>query len=632
MSTFGSSVINKSGKKFAPKAPARRPAAPSSTQSSTRASVERQALSQTPQPPARRPSLAEPPAPTTSAAPDTLPASIFKATSDVPTSKESSTPIPTPTRKSQEPSSSAHVQLQPQEDLQPSHRQPSAHGPETASQKSVENVNELEHTTENNGVRAEEALAVNNNGPLGGVADAGQGAPAGIEAAIALSLPTRNPTHEEDIHTEPVAKRRRIEASPQQLPASIEAIATDSSAPISTTTDRSVTIPTTETNDPATQATEAQVSQDQPTGSTKKKKKRTAKTKGKQRLEDAAASIVADATRPSKRRKSSERPGRRRQTTPEDAEIVRITPSLVKMADLCKDLRTGKKSKRETELQGMDAKEIARKEEERRILREGGEITRPDSEAVPDMLDGDQAIAPQHGHLVPQTRLRNGVIEVDPDSLVLDRHAHAAQNAVEVEIHEENTLTRRVTSATWLKREKTESWNEEFTDRFYQGLRMFGTDFEMISKMFPGRTRRTIKLKFCKEEKLDREKIKETLLGPREPVDIVKFSEMTNIEYKDPQEFQRELDEDRRNLEEQQAKEREAHDDLMRQKDAEIAAEGAAVGGGGSSGKENEAQGVGIGTPAPAKGKRGRKSTGKTKPGRAKKVVGGAVEVLGTVD
>lgn len=462
---------------------------------------------------------------------------------------------------------------------------------------------------------------MSSNGRSGELGVTDQGAAPAIDSLVAPLSQIQPQIQEENLHAEPAAKRRRIDSDSHRRPsASIGEVIYENSNPI----------PTTETSDHATQGAEAEAPSTQPVGNTKKRKG--AKAKGKQRLEDAAAAIVADAMGPSKKRKSGGRPGRRRQLTPEGAETVRITPSLVKMADLCKDLRTGKKSKRETELQGMDQKELARKEEERRILREGGQLPTPAPvDDVPDRLAESDAQAPQHGHLVPQTRIRNGVIEVDPDSLVLDRHAHAAQNAVEVEIREENTLTRRITSGTWMKREKNESWNEGFTDRFYQGLRMFGTDFEMISKLFPGRTRRSIKLKFCKEEKLDKEKIKQTLLGPREPVDMVKFSEMTNTEYKDPKEFERELQEDRRNLEEQQAREREAHDELVRQKDAEVAAESAAAGGG-SSAKENEAQGVESSTVEPTKGKRGRKATGKTKPGRTKKIVGGAVEVLGAIE
>lgn len=463
---------------------------------------------------------------------------------------------------------------------------------------------------------------MSHGGAVGSVRDASGVATAGTDPVAAAFVQIRDLGQDHGLHIEPPAKRRRIDSdSLERQSAEIHETVTGSSIPV----------PTTEKDDHVTQAAEPEVVQSQATGT--KRKRKTAKARGKQRLEDAAAEIVADATRSSKKKRGGGRPGRRRQPTPENAEAVQIAPSLVKMADLCKDLRTGKKSKRETRLQEMDQKEVNRKEQQRRTLTEEGQSNPPEMvDELRDGVEGEKAQAQQNGHLVPQTRLRNGVIEVDPDSLVLDRHAHAAQNAVELEVLEEDTLTRRTTAGSWMKREKNESWNEEFTDKFYQGLRMFGTDFEMISKMFPGRTRRSIKLKFCKEEKNDKERIKETLLGPREPVDMVKFSEMTNTEYQDPEEFRRELEEDRRNLEEQQAREKEAHDDLVRQKEAEVAAESAAVGGE-SSAKENEVQGGETGATAAVPGKRGRKPAGKKKAGRGKqKVLGGVVEVLGTIE
>ena len=42
------------------------------------------------------------------------------------------------------------------------------------------------------------------------------------------------------------------------------------------------------------------------------------------------------------------------------------------------------------------------------------------------------------------------------------------------------------------------------TLRFYQALRMFGTDFTLISKVFPDRDRNDIKRKFKTEDKANR--------------------------------------------------------------------------------------------------------------------------------
>ncbi len=57
-----------------------------------------------------------------------------------------------------------------------------------------------------------------------------------------------------------------------------------------------------------------------------------------------------------------------------------------------------------------------------------------------------------------------------------------------------------VNSASFAKRiQAPGNWTDEETEKFYRLLGMFGTDFETISRLFPGKNRRAIKLKFNKE-------------------------------------------------------------------------------------------------------------------------------------
>lgn len=56
-------------------------------------------------------------------------------------------------------------------------------------------------------------------------------------------------------------------------------------------------------------------------------------------------------------------------------------------------------------------------------------------------------------------------------------------------------------------REKAERWLEEETEKFYRALQIFGTDFSVIERLIPGRSRKQIKNKFNKEEKVNPERI-----------------------------------------------------------------------------------------------------------------------------
>ncbi|CAN6467346.1 unnamed protein product [Victoria cruziana] len=54
---------------------------------------------------------------------------------------------------------------------------------------------------------------------------------------------------------------------------------------------------------------------------------------------------------------------------------------------------------------------------------------------------------------------------------------------------------------SYMKRTPSHRWSDADTELFYKALQQFGTDFEMIQKLFPGRTRHQVKLKYKKEER-----------------------------------------------------------------------------------------------------------------------------------
>jgi transcription factor TFIIIB component B'' len=229
-------------------------------------------------------------------------------------------------------------------------------------------------------------------------------------------------------------------------------------------------------------------------------------------------------------------------------------------------------------------------------------------------------------------RIVNGLIVLDDSSLQVDRHAEAANTGEPLEAVEENEYTRIVTSGTWLKREQNASWDEDSMKIFYDGLRMFGTDFEMISKMFPGRSRRQIKLKFRKEEKANPQLINEALTGEKVPMDLEEYQKQTGQVYEDPQAFHDELRREREEHEREQDRQQEEIQETQRQKRAEIAAAGNGDGAN-SSAKENGTQGASGGPAETAKGRRGRKGQGRKKrPLHALKGGGDEVVVLGSVE
>lgn len=72
---------------------------------------------------------------------------------------------------------------------------------------------------------------------------------------------------------------------------------------------------------------------------------------------------------------------------------------------------------------------------------------------------------------------------------------------------------KRITSASFKTTSNghTEKWTDEETNKFYEGLEIFGSDFSMIGILFPKRTRDQIKKKFNREEKSDGKRVTEAL-------------------------------------------------------------------------------------------------------------------------
>jgi len=143
--------------------------------------------------------------------------------------------------------------------------------------------------------------------------------------------------------------------------------------------------------------------------------------------------------------------------------------------------------------------------------------------------------------IAPQMRLVNGQLVLDEQSLQIDRRERDAVDDEPLEQVEESNLTRRVNNATWRNKERTERWDAEETNKFYGALSMFGTDFEMCSKMFPGRTRRQLKNKFTAEERRNPGRITQSLKR-KVSVNMDEYSFMAQCTFRPVEDVENELE------------------------------------------------------------------------------------------
>jgi transcription factor TFIIIB component B'' len=220
------------------------------------------------------------------------------------------------------------------------------------------------------------------------------------------------------------------------------------------------------------------------------------------------------------------------------------------MSDLTRDLRIGKKFSRHDELRERERKaRLKAKLEKDGDASEAGlddtqsptpapastneSTVQPKSDTPGNTSTPSAAAAPSG----PQFRIVDGQIVVDQSSLVMDRHARAAaaRGNQDMETIEENDFTRLITSSSFMNTSKLKGpniWTEPETELFYRGLRMFGTEFEMISKMFPGKQRRHIKLKYNREERHNPARINAAAFGEKTiKIDIDEYRAFTGAQY-----------------------------------------------------------------------------------------------------
>ncbi|CAI5755675.1 unnamed protein product [Candida verbasci] len=151
-----------------------------------------------------------------------------------------------------------------------------------------------------------------------------------------------------------------------------------------------------------------------------------------------------------------------------------------------------------------------------------------------DNLDQDE---PKYQHSALKLTLQNGKIGYSEESQIITKpRADASSRTYE----EENPYANPITSTTYSKRIHSERWQPEELIKFYQALSMFGTDFSLISQLFPYRTRKQVKSKFTLEEKKFPEVV-ELALKRKLPTDFEKYCKAVKKDLKSLEAFNEEL-------------------------------------------------------------------------------------------
>jgi hypothetical protein len=263
-------------------------------------------------------------------------------------------------------------------------------------------------------------------------------------------------------------------------------------------------------------------------------------------IEDIAEEVVQDAVGGKKRRRLS---------TPENAEEIEINPEEVSMGDLIEDNKVGRKSETEKRMRENWADIKQRRQEEIARRREAAGKGRHGRQTFGNP---DEVAEDVH---VPQQIIVNGQIVVAAESREVAFGAGVEQAVVEdadVALDDDRIYkyVNQGTVGKYAGLRGATRWNDENTELFYKGLRWFGTDFGMVSSLFPSLDRRKVKLKYMVELRTNGERVKECLAA-KEPVNMEEYVELTEQVFVDPAELQAELDAEEKRLREEDKRKRE---------------------------------------------------------------------------
>jgi len=274
---------------------------------------------------------------------------------------------------------------------------------------------------------------------------------------------------------------------------------------------------------------------------------------------------------------------RARSVTPDDAETLIVDHQKLTMADLTRDLHIGKKFSRHDELRERERQARTKAKSEKDGDGDDATESRDSAEAPSSSNAGTRPRTaastpsePQQGPGV-QLRMVDGQIVLDQSSLVMDRHARAAAAQQDMETIEENDFTRLITSSSFMNSSKLKGpniWTAEETTLFYRGLEMFGTDFEIIAKMFPGKQRRHVKLKFNREERHNPKLIDDTLIGKKTTkMDMDEYKALTKTEFESVESIEAQQRKRQEDFEADQQRIADEQAEVMRKKREELFAD-----------------------------------------------------------
>lgn len=211
--------------------------------------------------------------------------------------------------------------------------------------------------------------------------------------------------------------------------------------------------------------------------------------------------------------------------------------------------RSGRASSRTFELERVRQRQLKKRRKDAEAIKENPsqspapEVIKESGTPAPDTQEVTEAPtetpAPNEefgeNRFAVQTRIVDGKIVLDERSLYAD-YRDEEQQAREQrnwEVVDEREGDQFVNSASRSKQRRTQRWSVEETERFFHAVSQWGTDFEMITRLFPHRTRREIKSKWTKESRQNPKRLDDAFTR-RTAVDLKAYGHAAGVDLSGP--------------------------------------------------------------------------------------------------
>lgn len=135
---------------------------------------------------------------------------------------------------------------------------------------------------------------------------------------------------------------------------------------------------------------------------------------------------------------------------------------------------------------------------------------------ITEVIESDPHQTSDEENAIPAPQIKigaNGEIVIDEKSLIIE-NKEVKRNREQIQKSSLIDGDFDTGYGVYKKVKRSKDWSKKETLNFYKALNTIGTDFSLMGELFPNRTRKELKMKFKKEERMNRALVDRAVMQP----------------------------------------------------------------------------------------------------------------------